>query len=144
MAEQNISTFTNSMAITGLLLFSLIAFAGIFFAANNPNGITLEDNNILNSTQSDLSSNIIAIEDDSNSILTVASNTNPTESQLGSRDSVSTSFSMFGSGKRFINSSKLLISWIFAGEVGRMLLSIFIGLIGLSATYLIYRAIRGY
>lgn len=144
MADENIKDFTSSLAITGLLLFSLIAFAAIFFAANNPIGLGNDGQLIFNITQDNLSSNIVGMEADSNDILTVASLTDPTESALGSKDSVSTSFSIFGAGKTFYSSTKLLVAWIFAGTVGKMLLAIFSGLLGITGAYLIYRAIRGY
>lgn len=144
MAEDNIKNFATEYAVTGLLMLALIAFASIFLSANNPTGLSSEENAILSITYNNLSSGITAIEEDGNSVLTVAADTDPTESALGSKDTVSTSFTMFGAGKRFYNSTKLLIAWIFAGTVGQMLLALFSGLIGITATYLIYRAIKGY
>lgn len=144
MADENLNTFTRSLVLTGLLVLALVTFAGIFFAANNPIGLSTDEQNILSITKNNLSSNILEMDGDGNDLLEVASNTDPTISSLGSKDSVSTSFSIFGTAKAFYSSTKLLISWIFAGEVGQMLLSLFGGLLAITAVYLIYRAIKGY
>jgi hypothetical protein len=144
MATETIKDYTNGLAIAGLLLFSLVAFAGIFYSYNNPIGLGSDGEFIFNQTKGNISTGITAMEGDSNDILSVAALTDPTASALGSKDSVSTSFSIFGAGKTFFSSTKLLIAWIFAGEVGKMLLSIFVGILGITGVYLIYRAIRGY
>lgn len=119
-----------------------MTFTTIFFAANNEIGLGVEAAEQLGITKNNLSSNIFEITDDTDLLLNVTANTNPTEGFLGSRDSVASSYGITDIASGFFNSMKTFLSWIFFGLVGQMLLAIFGGLFSLYALYFIWKWVR--
>ncbi len=111
-------------------------------AANNPIGLGEEASKNLGITKSNLSSVIFLLPDDSDALLNITANTDPTEGYLGSRDSVASSYGIMDMGRGFFTSTKTLISWVFSGAIGQMLLAIFGGLFGLFSLYYIVKWIR--
>ncbi len=142
MVEDNIKDFGTSWVQLGVVLFCLLTFATIFMAANNPIGLGEEASVNLGITQSNLSSVIFLLPDDSDALLNITANTDPTEGFLGSRDSVASSYGVMDMGRGFFTSTKTLISWVFSGLVGKMLLAVFGGLFGLFSLYYIVKWIR--
>lgn len=142
MADENLKDFSVSWSLYGIVLFSLITFATLFFIANNPIGLGEDAATQLGITSGNLSSAIFLLPEDSDALLNISADTNPTESFLGSRDSVATTYGVMDMGRVFFTSSKTLISWIFGGLVGEMLLVIFGGLFGLVSLYWITKWIR--
>lgn len=126
----------------GVVLFCLISFATIFMVQNNPIGLGEDASAQLGLTYDNLSSSIFQLPDDSDAILNITANTNPTEGFLGSRDSVATSYNLMDMARGFFTSSKTLISWIFGGDIGKMLLAVFGGLFGVFSFYYIVKLIR--
>ena len=123
-------------------MFCLIAFATIFMFNNNPLGLGSDADAIFDTTYDNLTSQLIASSEDSDTLLNITANTNPEASDLGSRDSVSTSFKAKGSATSYWESSKLLISWVFSGTTGKMLISVFAGILGFLAYFYISKHIR--
>lgn len=142
MADQNIKDFGVSWVQYGVVLFCLITFTTLFMASNNPIGLGDEASAQLGITSDNLSSAIFQLPDDSDALLNISADTDPTEGYLGSRDSVATSYGIMGMGRVFFTSSKTLISWVFSGAVGQMLLAVFGGLFGLASLYWIIKLIR--
>lgn len=142
MAEENLKDFAINWTIFGLLLTCLLTFTVVFMAANNPSGLNDGANNILNSSNNNLTTNLYEIEGDTNDLLNVTANTNPETSFLGSRDSVATSYKTAGTAKEVWASSKNLISWVFTGDTGKILLGVFSGIIGFLTLYFITKWIR--
>jgi hypothetical protein len=142
MAEDNLMGFTMSSITTGLLLFCLISFTILFMINNNPNGLGDVAQGKLTYTQSNLSGRLLSTDKDADKVLNITANTNPEASELGSRDSVSSSYSAFGASKGFFESTKILIAWVFVGEIGQMLLIVFGGIIGFLGFYFIYKFIK--
>jgi hypothetical protein len=142
MGEENLKDFTINWAIFGLLFISLMAFTISFFAANNPIGLNDGSENLLNSTYSDIKGNLIELEGDTNELLNITASTNPETSYLGSKDSVSTSYKAAGTSKGIWQNSKVLISWVFTGDTGDILLGVFAGIIGFLSLYFITKWIR--
>ena len=142
MADQNIKDFGSGWIQMGVLFFCMITFATIFFASNNPIGLGEEAADQLGITENNLSSTIFQITDDTDLLLNVTANTNPTEGFLGSRDSVSSSYGITDIASGFFASMKTFLSWIFFGIVGQMLLVIFGGLFGLYSLYYIIKFLR--
>lgn len=126
----------------GVVMFSMISFATIFFAFNNPIGLGEEAAAQLGIAENNLSSQIFQLPDGTDALLNISANTNPTEGFLGSRDSVASSYGITDVASGFFTSMKTFISWIFFGIVGQMLLAIFGGLFGLYSLYYIIKWVR--
>lgn len=142
MADQNLKDFGVSWIQYGVVLFSLITFVALFMASNNPIGLGEDATIQLAITGSNISSAIYQLPEDSDALLNISADTDPTEGFLGSRDSVATTYGIMGMGRAFFTSSKTLISWVFGGVVGQALLAIFGGLFGLVSIYWITKWIR--
>lgn len=142
MADSNLKDFIVSWSLFGLLMVSLLSFATFFMYENNPIGLNDGTENIMNSTKTNFNSNLYEVEGDTDELLNITAGTNPETSFLGSRDSVATSYKTYGSAKSFWQSSKTLIGWVFSGDVGKMILSVFTGLIAFSGLYFITKWIR--
>ena len=142
MAEENIKDFSINWLIVGLLFVSMISFATLFMFENNPLGFDDSSGLIFNATKNSMSSKIYESPDDADVILNITANTNPEASDLGSRDSVASAYKMKDAGVGFITSSKMFLMWIFAGEIGKMLLAVLGGIIGFSTLYYITKYFR--
>jgi len=140
--EEGIKDFTINWIIAGLLMFCLLAFAITFMYNNNPNGLNDGTGDIINGSYNDYSTKLIESPEDSNTLLNITSNTNPEISQLGSRDSVAVSFQTAGSATSYWKSSKALLSWVFSGTSGKILLGSIGGIFGFLVVYYIWRFIR--
>jgi len=80
--------------ISDVLFKSL--FATIFMYNNNPTGLGDDANGTFGNTYNRLNSQLLSSSESSDTLLNITSNTNPEVSDLGSRDSVSTSYSATG------------------------------------------------
>ena len=142
MAEENLKDFTINWIMTGFLMFCLIAFATIFMYNNNPTGLGEDANTRMETTYNSLNTQLISSAEDSDTLLNITSNTNPEVSDLGSRDSVATSYEAKGSATDYWETGKMLVSWVFSGTTGKMLISVFAGIIGFLSYFYIMRHIR--
>lgn len=141
MADENLKDFSITWILTGLLFFCLLSFAISFMYFNNPTGLG-DSENLFEDTASSLQGNLLRLSNESNALLNITSETNPEISQLGSRDSVATSYGVYGSSKGFFKSSKVFFSVIFSGTIGEILLSVFGGLFGFVGIYYITKWVR--
>lgn len=142
MADEGLKDFTITWIIGGLLIFCLLAFAMTFVYNNNPSAYDEGTSNILNDTYNDYSGKLIESSVDSNSLLNVTSNTNPEVSDLGSRDSVAVSFGTTDTTTNFWDSSKKMLSWVFSGTAGKVLLGTIGGILGFLSLFYIWRFIK--
>lgn len=143
MSEENMKDFTINWIVTGLLLFSLIAFTTFFMLNNNPDyGLNDGTDNIFSAASGNISSRLLEVSNDADIVSNITANTNPEVSDLGSRDSVASAYSMKGTGTGYWEGSKTLLAWIFSGAIGEMLIVIFGGIIGFLAFYYIVKFIR--
>jgi len=141
MATDDLNSFTMQGVVGGLLLVCLLSFAIGFIYLNNPTGLGNTGTVLQNSYNS--SNNVLTeAPNNADELLNITANTNPEVSDLGSRDSVSTSFSATGTAKGSFNAAKDLISWVFTGTTGKLLLGVFGGIIGLLSYFYIYKHIR--
>ncbi len=85
---------------------------------------------------------LLEVEDDSNILLNISSQSDPEVSDLGSKDSVATSYKMMGSSRSFLQSAKVFMAWILTGAAGKIILTVFVGLFGARGLYLLYKLIR--
>lgn len=142
MSEDNMKDFSINWIVTGLLLFSLIAFTTFFMLNNNPDyGLNDGTDNIFSISSGNISSRLLEVSNNADTVLNITANTNPEVSDLGSRDSVASAYSMKGTGTGYWQAGKLLLSWVF-GDTGEYLLIIFGGIIGFLAFYYIVKFIR--
>lgn len=142
MADQNLKDFTISWVLFGLLFTCLITFATLFMFSNNPDGLGSDAQNVFNSTQQNLQNDLYDVTNNTNELSNITSKTNPETSFLGSRDSVATSYGLKSTGRNFWSNARIMISWIFTGDIGKMVISVFGGLIGILSIYFITKWIR--
>jgi len=141
MVQENLRSFTMNGIQAGLLMTCLLVFAIGFMGYNNPTGLG-DTGEILDTSYTASSSYLYEVDTDANTLLNISSNTNPEVSDLGSRDGVASSFSATGSGKGSWESAKALMSWVFTGTTGQLLMSVIGGMIGILAFFLITKNIR--
>jgi len=144
LAEENLKDFTTNLIVGGLLMFCLLAFAITFIFNNNTSALDGGTGDIFSTSYDNISTNLYESSEDSNTLLNITSNTNPEISQLGSRDSVAVSFQTKGSAISYFEKSKLLISWVFSGTAGSILLGVIGGLLGFLSMFFIWRFVRGF
>jgi hypothetical protein len=142
MVDENIKDFTVNWIIFGLLTFCLISFTISFMYNNNPEGFDDGTDDKFSNLNSGIGQKLLASEQDADVILNITANTNPEASQLGSRDSVAAAYETKATATGFFSSMKLLISWIVVGEMGKMLLAVFGGIVGFLSVYFIVKWIR--
>jgi len=142
MAEDNLKQFTVNWVITGLLVTCLLAFTIVFMYNNNPIGLGDDANSIINTSSNNYQSNLYEVPNDIDETLNITAATNPERSELGSRYSVATSYKLKSTGKGMFATIKPLIAWIFSGDIGKILLSVFGGLVGALSIYYITKWIR--
>lgn len=141
MADDNIKDFTVNWFLLGFLFVCLTTTAITFMYNNNPEGLA-DTEGVLQNSLTSVESNLIALPSDSDIILNISAKTNPEASFLGSRDSVATAYSTVGASKGFFTQSKILISYVFTGTTGKILLGLFGGLFGFTSGYYIIKYIR--
>jgi len=142
MGDENLKDFTVNWIIGGLLLFCLLAFSITFMFNNNPTGLSDGTSEIFSESYDNYSSNLLDSEESADSLLNTTANTNPEVSDLGSRDSVSVGFEGAGKPRSLWTNSKYLLSWVFSGTVGSILMGVIGGLVGITMTFFIWRFIR--
>ncbi len=142
MAEENLKDFTINWILTGFLLTCLISFSTIFMFNNNIDGLGGNADTVFSDTYADIKTELLSSAYSSDELLNTTSNTNPESGNLGSRDIVSTSYSAKGSSTRYWETSKQLMGWVFSGASGKMLMSVFSGIIGFLSYFYISKHIR--
>jgi hypothetical protein len=140
--EDNLKDFTVNWAIFGLLFTCLLAFAISFMANNNAIGLSDGSDDVFSSSFVLVNSSLYGVEPSSDQLLNITAETNPEASYLGSGDTVATSSEGYGTAKNFWSDAKPLILWVFSGEIGKILLTTFGGLIAMLGVYFITKWIR--
>ncbi len=141
MALTNLREFSNEWILFGLLFFCLMTFALLFMVNNNSIGLA-EAGEKFDNLSSGMQSNLVAVEGKSDSLLNISAQSNPEISDLGSKDSVATSYGVMGNARGFMTSFKVFLGWMITGTAGQMLVSVIAGLFGLTALHLITKWIR--
>lgn len=141
MADNNLKDFSINWVLFGLLFWCLLSFSISFMFHNNPNGLG-DSQDFFDDTASSMQGNLVALPNNSNALLNITSETNPEISDLGSRDSVATSYGIMGTSRGFFENSKIFMGWVLTGTAGELLISVFGGLFGLVALYFITKWIR--
>ena len=141
MAINNLKDFAVQWSLFALLFFSLMTFAGVFVANNNADAFGNTQDKFDTYTAS-IKSNLVSLENESNTLLNISALNNPEESFLGSRDSVATSYGITGTAKSFLDSLKLFMGWIFTGTQGQILITVLVGMFGIISLFYITKWIR--
>ena len=141
MATDNLKDFSMQWIMFGLLFFSLLTFTISFMFNNSPDALGTSGDKF-DTYSSDIRSKLVAVEEDSNELLNISSQNDPEVSNLGSKDSVATSYSIMGTSRSFLSSTKLFMNWIITGDAGKVLVSIFVGMFGILSVYFITKWIR--
>jgi len=141
MATDNLKQFSVEWVIFGLLLVCLMTFATTFMLNNNPGGLG-DSGSKFGNYSSDMQSKLVATEDTTNSLLNISSQSDPEIGNLGSKDSVATSYGIMGIAKDNFDSFKLFLSFMLTGTTGQMFITVFVGLFGLTVLYFITKWIR--
>ena len=137
--NNNLSDFTIQWIFFGLLFFCLLSFAVVFVANNNADAFGTSSSKFNTSL---LHSNLNLIEDRIDLLSNITANTNPEASLLGGGDSVTVSYGLKRSSTGFIESTQMFMSWIFEGDSGKIIISVFVGLFSLVSLYFITKWIR--
>lgn len=141
MAANDLNSFTIQGVVGGLLLVCLLSFAIGFMFLNNPTGLG-DTSDVLQSTYDSSEGMLVETPERADDLLNITSNTNPEVSDLGSRDSVATSYSATGTARGSFETAKDLIAWVFNGDAGKILLGTITGIMGLLSYFYIYKHIR--
>jgi len=141
MATDNLKEFATQWVLFGLLFTCLTSFSIVFMDNNNPTALG-KSGELFNNYTSETQSKLFSVEGDSNVLLNISAQNNPEVSDQGSRDSVATSYKLVGSSRGFFNSIIPFIGWIFSGPIGKLLISVFVGLFGFGSIYFITKWIR--
>jgi len=142
MAASDLKEFTMQGVVGGLLLTCLLGFAISFMFVNNSGGLGDDTGSVFNSTSNSQTNILLETGSDADTLLNITSNTNPEVSDLGSRDSVATSFSATGTATSSFNDAKDLLGWVFTGTSGQLLIGTLAGIVGLLSYFYIYKHIR--
>ena len=143
MPENNLKDFTINWVIGGILMFCLLTFTITFIYDNESLGLDDGTGNVLGQKYNNISNRLIGLPETSNYMLNITANTNPEVSDLGSRDSVSVSYEAKKSVTDNWEDYKELISWVFSGTSGKVILGSVGGMIGILSMFYIWRFIRG-
>lgn len=142
MADDSLKDYTLTMIMGGFLMFCLLAFAISFMYNNNPTGLDDGTGEIFDESYDGYTTELLELQEDGNGILNITANTNPEVSDLGSRDSVASSFDAKRSATSYFTQSRRLISWVFTGTVGKTLIGVIGGLFTFLAGFALWRSIR--
>ena len=144
MAMDNLKDFSLEWITFGMLFFSMVTFAILFTAANNP--IALGDEaRFFNDSKNSIQGKLSPVESSSNNLLNISKLTDPTESEQGSKDSVATSYGIMGIGKDMVDSTKVFASWIFGPNEdsnATLFISIFVAMFSIVSIYFITKWVR--
>tara|TARA_R110002110_G_scaffold70202_1_gene188625 strand:+ start:684 stop:1118 length:435 start_codon:yes stop_codon:yes gene_type:complete len=141
MAVNNLMEFNNQWILFGLLFFSMLTFAITFTASNNPDALG-DSQDVFDNYSDNFQSKLIVIDEDSNKILNITSQSNPDAGFLGSRDSVATSYGITGTSRSFFQESKVFMGWIFSGTSGQIIIAVIVGMFSFTALFFIVKWIR--
>jgi len=140
--ENNLSDLVITWSLAGLLLFSLLMFTAGFVSKNGQYALSDGSGDIFNSTSADINNRLYTLEGDSKNVSEITSSTDPEKSYLGSKDSVTTAYTTYGSAKSVFQSTQILFSYVFGSAVGKIILMILGALLTFTGIMLIIKLIR--
>jgi len=141
MAENNLKGLSIQWILFGVLFLSMMIFAGDFILNNNSGALGPIGDNFEN-IRSSMQTNLVDTEDSANLILNTTSENNPEVSDQGSKDSVGSSYGIFGIAKTIFTSFTAFFVLILPGNSGLVLIQILTGALFLIAAMYIYKYIR--
>lgn len=141
MAVDNLREFGIMFILGGLLFTSLLYFAVGFTSQNNPDALGSSEDKFTE-FQTNFTSTLVATEAEGNALLNISAESDPEISNLGSRDSVATSYGIAGNSGGFFNNMKRFFEWVVPGADGIIIISILGGIFAFLSVYFITKWIR--
>lgn len=141
MAMQDIKDFTIHWVTFGFLFFALMIFVLTFIYNNNPTALNGQEA-LFETSSNNFSSNLLEFEQDLNANINTSAILTSSNTEIGAGASSATSYSFFSTGKDNWKGTKGFISWIFSGLVGKIIISVLGGMIGVIALFYIIKLLR--
>lgn len=141
VAIDNLKDFGIMFILGGLLFASLLYFATGFTSQNNPDALGSSEAKF-GKFKDNITSTLISTEAEGNALLNISAESDPEVSDLGSRDSVATSYGIAGNSGGFFNNLRLFFEWVVPGSNGLMIISVIGGIIAFLLVYFITKWIR--
>ncbi len=142
MAQDSIKDFALTWVLFGLLFISLLTFSINFIYDNTDDFSSNDYYNNFNTYNSNITSQLYELDETTNALLNTTSKTDPTVSDLGSADSVSTGFGTISKPRELFQQTSSFIRYIFDGTTGQILTATIAGIFGFMALYFIVKWIR--
>ncbi|MCK4648070.1 hypothetical protein KAT51_00960 [bacterium] len=141
MAVDSLKDFGVMFILAGLLFLSLLTFAIGFTSQNNPDALgTSEDR--FDKFKNNFTSTLISTEEEGNELLNISAESDPEVSNLGSRDSVATSYGIAGNSGGFFNIIRQFFEWVIPGSDGVIIMSVLGGIFAFLLAYFVTKWIR--
>lgn len=141
MAVDNLKEFGVMFILAGLLFVSLLYFAIGFTANNNPDALGSSEGKF-GDFKDEFESTLIATEAEGNSLLNISAESDPEISNLGSRDSVASSYGIAGNSGGFFNNIRRFFEWVIPGANGIIVMSVLAGIFTFLLVYYVTKWIR--
>lgn len=138
MADLNIKDYTTTWITFGVLFFSLVTFASLFMAFNNPEGLG-DSSGIFTNYEDELRPQLIQVETNASSQIEDSAKVQSENKATGGIIAASNSYGFWDSAKTIFPATKQFISFVFVGEAGTMIAAVFFGLMGFIALYFIFK-----
>lgn len=138
MADQNIKDFSTFWITFGFLFFFMMSFTLTFFYNNNTDALGSSKGNFDLYTNN-ISNSLVEIETSSNEQINISALIESSSDELSSRVAASNSYGFWTTASSFWENSKGFISWILSGAAGTIIITVFGGIIGISALYWIFK-----
>lgn len=141
MGVDNLKEF-GVMFILGAFLFaSLLFFSTGFTAQNNPDALG-DSADKFGQFESNITSTLVATESDGNLLLNISAESDPEVSDLGSRDSVATSYKVIDSSGGIFNQFRLFVEWVIPGSNGVFIMAVLAAIFTIAIVYFAIKLIR--
>lgn len=141
MAVDNLKDFAVMYIMAGLLFASLLYFATGFTDKNNPDALGSIDSKF-DDFKGEFQSTLISTKEEGNNLLNISAESDPEVSNLGSRDSVATSYGMAGNSGGFFDKISRFFEWVIPGSNGVIIMSVLGGIFAFLLVYFIDKKIR--
>lgn len=141
MADRDIKDFTYTWVLLGLLVFSMLAFSVTFVVNNNPDSLG-DSENTFQTTKDSLEDSLLETEESLNQQINISADLQSDEDSLGTRAASSSSYGFMGTGTSFFDQMKLLISFVFSGLIGQIIIGVIGGLLAIAGLYYVIKLIR--
>lgn len=141
MAIDNLKEYGVMWILGSLLFLAMITFATQFTSNNNPDALG-DSQDKFDGFKANFTSKLVNVESEGNILLNISAESDPEVSNLGSRDSVASSYGITGSSGGFLNEIRRFFEWIIPDTPGTIIMSVVAGIFAFGAAYFITKWIR--